>query len=74
MTNIFTDIYPVRTNPCIHCGVSSLLELTGEEIRNLQAGLYIQTALPTRDAGFREQVKTGTHPACWDAIFADDED
>ena len=34
----------------------------------------IQDAFPEMDRGKREQLLTGTHPACWDTIFAEDED
>lgn len=34
----------------------------------------IQDALPERDADFRELVKTGTHPECWDTMFPEEED
>lgn len=66
MTKVF------NTPTCIHCGKSATLELTDEEALALDLDINIQDALPNRDADFREQVKTGIHPACWDAIFADD--
>ena len=40
----------------------------------LQGGALIQDALPTRDADFRELVKSGIHPSCWAEMFSDEED
>ena len=33
----------------------------------------MQNAYPELPAGLREQIISGTHPACFDALFADDE-
>lgn len=67
----------VITPPCVVCNQESEVKLTLEEYRRLtqtrddgRPFYLIQDALPERDAGFRELVKTGTHPACWDAMFA----
>ena len=34
-------------------------------------GPYIQKAMPSVSADVREQILTGTHPACWDALWKD---
>ena len=68
------DTYSFTTPACIHCGKNSVLELTPQECLDLDRDINIQDALPNRDADFREQIKSGIHPACWDAIFADEED
>ena len=74
-TNIATEnTFPVGTRPCFYCLESSVMHLSGQEVRNLNKGMFIQDALPDRSASFREQVKTGIHPDCWDAIFADNEE
>jgi hypothetical protein len=39
----------------------------------IENGELIQYAFPTLSAGMREQIISGTHPDCWDAMFADDE-
>jgi len=62
-----------RTPPCIACHETSIIELTEEEFAALQRPGYIQSALPDRDADFRELVKTGIHPACWDSMFSEEE-
>lgn len=64
----------VKTPPCIVCDAPSIVELQRAEWVALQGGALIQEALPTRDADFRELVKSGTHPACWAEMFGDEED
>ena len=64
----------LQTPPCIQCKQTSIVILTDEEHSALFRNMSIQEALPDRDADFRELVKTGTHPACWDAMFPDEEE
>ena len=64
----------VKTPPCIGCGGTSVVELQRAEWVALQGGALIQEALPTRDADFRELVKSGTHPVCWAEMFDDVKD
>ena len=63
----------IATPKCIVCGERGEVELTDEEVLALGSDKLIQHALPNRDADFREQVMTGTHPACWDKMFSDEE-
>ena len=56
------------TPPCMLCQEPSVVELTRTEFAALNGGGYIQDALPERDAAFRELVKTGTHPNCWETL------
>ncbi len=56
------------------CGNVSEVELTNEEANAVDAGLFIQDALPERPASFRELVFTGTHPECWNSIFNGQDD
>lgn len=63
----------VKTPPCMVCGAPSIVELQRAEWVALQGGALIQDALPTRDADFRELVKSGTHSACWAEMFSDEE-
>jgi hypothetical protein len=75
---------PVRvvTPACMLCGRNSGVTLTALEHKRLMARdpdtgrptYLIQDALPERDADFRELVKTGTHPECWDKMFPEEED
>lgn len=57
------------TKSCMVCNKTSTVDLTDVELRALRSGTYIQSALPNRDADFRELVKTGTHPKCWDSVI-----
>lgn len=61
--------YVITTSPCIICKEVSTVELSREEQTALGSGALIQHALPERSDGFRELVKTGTHPECWDKMF-----
>lgn len=69
---------PVVTTPaCLICGLSSQVTLTVAEYdRLLRSGPHdkIQDLLPERAAGERELLISGTHPACWDLAFPDEED
>ncbi|MET0725775.1 MAG: hypothetical protein ABWY36_05440 [Leifsonia sp.] len=75
------DTYVVHTPACMFCGESSAVLLTIEEHRRLFATdpltgrrvYLIQDALPDREPSFRELVKTGTHPACWDQMFPEED-
>lgn len=73
-TNATTATKTVTTSPCMLCGNASAVELTVQEAEALASGAYIQDALSSRDAGFRELVISGTHPACWDEMFGSDEE
>jgi hypothetical protein len=39
-----------------------------------RAGAFIQQAWPEADAGTRELLISGTHPACWEELWKDDDD
>lgn len=66
----------VQTAFCHVCGKSSTIRLEGRDqvdgFYRWHAGEKIQRALPMLDADTRELLMTGTHPACWDLLFADD--
>ena len=57
------------TKPCPECGESSVVKLPLNGYRAWRAGAYVQEAFPTMSAGDREMLITGTHPACWSAVF-----
>jgi hypothetical protein len=64
----------VQTHECLHCGDASLVSITEDEAYALSSGESITKAFPARDADFREMFITGTHPACWEEMFAGGED
>jgi hypothetical protein len=68
----------VKTKPCIHCGQPGLIEMTGLTyswgVSRLNQGAYIQEAFPSLSAEEREQIISGTHPACWNAIFGKEDE
>ena len=71
--------YTLQTPQCPYCHKPSSIELSHSELAQygaLQRGefRFIQDALPEWSVDKRELLITGTHPACWDAIFEDDEE
>lgn len=62
------------TPTCHLCGKAGTIELTSAEVHALNAGGFIQDTLAHRTPSEREQIISGTHPACWTALFGDDED
>jgi len=63
------------TEPCMVCGKTSTMEVDSAALHRWQnLGVLIQVAFPDMPAPEREQLKTGTHPACWDQMFSDIED
>lgn len=65
---------PFTTPKCIVCNEESTVQIERAEFVALVGGALIQEALPTRDANFRELIKSGTHSACWDEMFGGGED
>lgn len=62
-----------RTPTCPVCGKHDKLFLNQAEVQAYQAGELIHKAFPTLPADKREQIKTGMHGACWDALFPKEE-
>lgn len=64
----------VTTKRCMFCGQGG--EVVADEVglARWQAGELIQVALPALSPSDREQLLTGTHSACWDAMFPPDEE
>ena len=66
-------VYDVVTKPCMNCGTQGVVVLETEEqstrINNRHAtGESIQDIVPEMDPALREQIISGTHPECWDAL------
>ena len=62
------------TKRCPECGNSSILTLDADDYAMWRRGAYVQQAFPAMSAPDREMLITGTHPVCWDKLFADEED
>lgn len=58
-----------RTPACIICGQVSRIELPGVTAAALAAGAPAQDVVPDLPRAEREQLISGTHPACWAATF-----
>ena len=63
----------VTTDTCTMCGQGGEVQVPAEEFDKWDHGRgpYIQKAMPSVSADVREQILTGTHPACWDALWKD---
>ena len=61
------------TRPCTHCGSASTLTVDADGYRQWRSGAYIQEAFPDMDADTRELLVSGTHPACWTAMFGEEQ-
>jgi len=62
-----------NTANCIGCGHSTQLTLLKSELEMYQKGAYVQDAFPNMSADERELIISGTHPACWNRMFGEDE-
>lgn len=64
----------VRTRRCFHCACEGELTVTQSSLAAYNSGEYAQVAFPYLDKTEREQIISGTHPACWIAMFGTAED
>jgi len=66
-----TDMSPVTVAcpVCMMCGQGSMVEMPMEAYLRWASGEHIQNVLPEMSAARREQLLTGTHDECWDAMF-----
>jgi len=61
--------YIVETPRCFVCGDYGQVEVPMKGFLIRQLGGLIQDAYPDLDLGLREQIISGTHPACWELRF-----
>lgn len=59
------------TPNCPVCKESSVVPVKADALEAWNNGMYVQDAFPDFDAGKRELLMTGTHPECWDSLFAE---
>ena len=69
MSNQPTAVF--QTPACFVCGRVSLIELPAATAAALSAGAPVQHLLPDLPRPEREQLISGTHPACWTAAFGE---
>ena len=67
------DTILVKTRTCGVCGKYEVWSLDRQSVESWQAGENIQSAFPDMNAGDREVLISGTHPACWDQLFPEEE-
>lgn len=58
----------VRT--CSWCRQESTVEVDAQGLWDWEHGMCVQDAFPHLSRAVREQLVNGTHPACWDEMFA----
>lgn len=79
MLNPYSDLMSdtlitVTTRRCFHCGCEGEVTVTQASLAAYNSGEYAQVAFPYLDKAEREQIISGTHPKCWEEMFAFDED
>lgn len=62
------------TKPCQVCSETSEFELDTEKLRQWEGGAFAQDVFPEMSAAEREQLISGTHPACWDELFGEEDE
>ena len=62
------------TPPCMGCDQSSVVPLEDDKYARWKLGAFIQQVWPEKSDEERELIMTGTHPACWNEMFSDEED
>lgn len=65
----------VVTPMCLVCKKDGVVRMSKQDYYTLQRNRgHIQDDLPHISAPIREQLMTGTHPECWELMFAGDDD
>lgn len=59
----------IMTRPCLQCGEPSMVTLDNDKLARYKAGELVQRVWPEMSTDERELLITGTHPACWSAMF-----
>jgi len=68
-----TETVDVDTNPCIMCGKTSKVKMLVHHYLEWQNGGLIDRVCPEMPKEIRELLISGTHPECWDKLYADEE-
>jgi hypothetical protein len=64
----------VHVTYCPVCKVRNEIKLDRSKFIRWRTSEHVQNVWPELDANDRELLVTGTHPACWDAMFGGDDD
>jgi len=69
------DLIDVTTRRCCVCGRGGSLLVDAEaygrwRLPRSEGGLLAQEAFPDLSPADREQLISGTHPECWEALFS----
>ena len=67
------DTVRVATARCMFCGEQGEVIMPKDAYLKYQAGAHIQQAWPQGSAGDREQIINGTHSACFDKAFPEED-
>lgn len=65
-----TATIKVETTPCIACQKRSEMVVSEAGWAAFMKGALVQQAFPEMSADQRELLISGTHPKCWDEMFA----
>lgn len=57
---------------CPVCGEAETVFVADAAYDRWVSGALVQDAFPELAVDVRELLVSGTHPACWDSLFADD--
>ena len=68
------EMIVIKTKRCLVCDKYEVWSLDREAVTRWQEGENIQDAFPDMKLEDREVLISGTHPACWDKLFAGEED
>ena len=68
------EMIVVKTKPCLVCDKYEVWSLDREAVTRWRGGENIQDAFPDMKLEDREVLISGTHPACWDKLFAGEGD
>lgn len=63
----------VKTKTCCVCGEYEMWSLDRDLVLRWHEGEHIQQVFPDMSAGDREILISGTHPACWDKLFGEED-
>lgn len=69
-----THMVSVVCPACLHCGKSSAVTMPVEAYAAWRSGGHIQNVWPEGSESDRELLISGTHAACWDILFPDEEE